>query len=62
MSLPAILCEALRKLLSSESMTTFGMFAPRNHGRATPNSVRPTCGFANDSWEPAAIAWWGGEP
>lgn len=22
----------------------------------------PTAGYANDSWSPAAIGWWGGEP
>ena len=23
---------------------------------------RPSIGFADDSWSPAAIGWWGGEP
>ncbi|UZD62787.1 hypothetical protein [Brevibacterium sp. JSBI002] len=31
-------------------------------GWSTPNRERPSCGFANDSWEPVAVGWWGGEP
>ncbi|WP_265419334.1 hypothetical protein [Brevibacterium spongiae] len=43
-------------------MAPIGDVLPRYCGTATPNAERPSCGFADDSWEEAAIGWWGGEP
>jgi len=43
-------------------MACFGFVDPHRRGVSAPNRVRPSCGFADDSWEAAAIGWWGGEP
>src|SRR5699024_780400 len=59
---PRIPLRTPRELLSSSTMARFGFVDPHRRGVSAPNRVRPSCGFADDSWEAAAIGWWGGEP